>query len=84
MQPGAGGIALLLRVLREASTPAVQPVPSGVARVPARRNRGTEQRVMMSLRFCSLDDVLVSAVRQHSIPECEATSLTCRCAVLSN
>jgi hypothetical protein len=38
-------------VLREASTPAVQPVSPGAVRVPARRDRGTEKRVMMSLSF---------------------------------
>ncbi|HEX9514903.1 MAG TPA: hypothetical protein VF940_01875 [Streptosporangiaceae bacterium] len=38
-------------VLQEASTPAVQPVPPGVVRVPARRDRGTEKRVMRSLSF---------------------------------
>jgi hypothetical protein len=38
-------------VLQEASTPAVPLVPPGVVRLPARRDRGTEKRVTMSLSF---------------------------------
>jgi RNA polymerase sigma-70 factor, ECF subfamily len=58
----------------EAHTLAVQLVPLGVVRVPAGRDRGTEKRVMMSLSFLFLDGVLLSAVRQGSRWECEATA----------
>jgi RNA polymerase sigma-70 factor (ECF subfamily) len=61
-------------VLQEASTPAVQPVPPGVVKLPAtRRPQDGESRHDVAQLLCSLDGVFVSAVRQQNPSECQAT-----------